>query len=338
MTRIRLRAVVLINALILVLPLSGCWSAGTEETLAPAQTTGDKATMDSFDTLDSIEPSLNNNTQHSQTLTILFVSDTQPDPENGDYTGFGELLSQALEMHESPDIVIFGGDTVNDGGDEAEWGEFRQIAGKWLDGLKTAAVAGNHDNYPLLSGQFDYPDKELEGRSDGYFYTLSMGPMFFIMLDSNIMGAANKANIEWLQSELQSEAALLAEWNIVVMHHPMWPVTDNAKDIQRAETMRENFLPLMEESNVSLILCGHQHVYSCTLPMHGDSAAEGKQGIVQIMAASGDKATYAVAGFGYIASSVPAPNYLLLTVDGENLTVTAFDGEGRVIDQVAISK
>jgi hypothetical protein len=51
--------------------------------------------------------------------------------------------------------------------------------------------------------------------------------------------------------------------------------------------MRGHFLPLLEAYGVDLILCGHQHIYSRTLPMKGSEASSG--GIVQIMTASGGK-------------------------------------------------
>ena len=331
-------AAVLLAILILPFALSGCGRIRSEEPNASAQTTENYAPPEQDAPPESSESPMDSEPPQRQSLTVLFFSDTQPYPQTGDYTGFGELSAQAAAREDMPDLIIFGGDTVNDGGDEAEWREFMQAAGTCLEEPTTAAAAGNHDNYPLLARQFDYPFEAPAGQSEGYFYTLSMGSVFFIVLDSNIMGAANQADIEWLHKELQSEAARQAGWIVAVMHHPMWPVTDNPKDLQRAETMRENFLPLLEDYGVALILCGHQHVYSRTLPMRGGSIADGEQGIVQIMAASGDKATYAIGEQGYIAASAPAPNYLLLIANDQSLDITAFDGEGRVIDQVISNK
>ena len=336
-SRIRRYAAVLIASLIMQLMLSGCYHAQTEKPAAPAQTV-EVNVPSGFS-----EPPVVQSEQESesgqmvkQSATFLFFSDTQPDPETGDYTGFGELLAQALASQKRPDMVVFGGDTVNDGGDEEEWLDFCESAGAQLDGLITAAVAGNHDSYPLLAEQFDYPlDAPLE-HGGGYFYTISVAPVFFVMLDSNVMGMADEANIEWLRGELQSEAAIQSDWIVVVMHHPMWPVSDIPKDLERAETMREHFLPLFEEYGVALILCGHQHVYSRTLPMSGAASDSNGRGIVQIMAASGDKATYVIGESGYIAAVAPAPNYLRIAADSSSLEVTAYDSDGNVVDQVSI--
>ena len=272
-----------------------------------------------------------------QTLAFLFFGDAHPPPETLDFSGVGALIAYAASR-EMPELAIFGGDTVDDGGDEGQWGDFWQAVGTSLDGLVTAAVAGNHDRHDLLAAQFDYPYEAPQGPGEGYFYTLRLGPVFFIMLDSNIMGAANQRDIDWLRSELGSEAALQAGWRVAVMHHPMWPVADIPRDMQRAETMRIHFLPILEAYNVDLILCGHQHVYTRTYPMRGGAAAADGRGIVQIMAASGDKPSYAAGERDFIAASFIAPNYLMLVADVERLSITAFNGEHEVIDKLTIQR
>jgi len=113
-------------------------------------------------------------------------------------------------------------------------------------------------------------------------------------------------------------------------------VTDNPRDLMRAETMREHFLPLMEEYGVNLILCGHQHVYSRTMLMSGDDAAVGRRGIVQVMAASGDKLSYTVGERDFLASHHEAPNYLLIRADEGSLTIVAYNNGHREIDRVSI--
>ena len=273
-----------------------------------------------------------------ESLRFLLFSDTQADPETGDYTGLRELFAAAVRPHENVELILFGGDSVNDGGSEAEWSDFRQAAGSLFDGLTTASAVGNHDNYPLLAEQFDYPQAVPSERGAGYFYTFSAGPVFFIVLDSNAMGAADQADIDWLRNELQGGDALHANWRVAVMHHPMWPMSDVPRDIQRAQTMREFFLPILEENDVDLILCGHQHVYARTPPMSGETAAVDGRGIVQIMAASGDKTSYSLGGHDYIAASAPAPCYLSLLVTSDHMTITALNAENEELDRVIIDK
>lgn len=274
--------------------------------------------------------------QHQPSFAALFLSDTQADPAVGDYSALRELLARAVDEEYPPALVIFGGDTVNDGGDEVEWREFWQAAAQPLNGLVTAAVAGNHDNQALLAEQFVYPSQAPASQNEGFFYSFDMGPLHFIMLDSNIMGAAKQKDVEWLRDDLKSAVARRACWRIAIMHHPMWPPADNPKDAMRAETMREYFLPLLETYDVDLILTGHQHMYARSLPIRGETAADG--GLIQIMAASGAKESYTAANRDYIAVSAAAPNYLLLTADDKTLTVTAYDENHEAIDVCTLTR
>ena len=277
-------------------------------------------------------------TQPARPLSFLFFSDTQADPETMDYSGVGGLIAQAVSQNEAVELLVFGGDIVNDGGADGEWNDFRESIGAIPDRLVTLSVPGNHDSRDMLALQFNYPEEAPTERGSGVFYSFSMGPVFFLMLDSDIMGAADRADADWLRDELQSDAARQAAWRIAVMHHPMWPVADIPKDIRRAETMRECFLPIMEEYDVGLILCGHQHVYARTLPMFSGPAPGGGRGIIQVMAASGGKESYVLGEAGYAYVSAPAPNYLLISADSESLAVTAYNVEHSVIDSVVMRK
>lgn len=271
-------------------------------------------------------------------LHFLFFSDTQADPDTNDYSRVGAMISTAILGGDAPGLVIFGGDTVNDGGDGTEWIDFHQSVGIALDGIMTAAVPGNHDHDILLTEQFNYPAEAHERTGAGYFYTLTMDQVFFIMLDSSAMGAADRSDIEWLRGELQSDSALNAQWRIAVMHHPMWPVAEIPKDIERAEVMRSCFLPVLEEFGIDLILCGHQHVYARTQPMQGDSEAGEGRGIVQIMVASGEKAAYTPGSMGYFAFSDTVASYLSVSAEDEKLFITGYDSTHSVIDNCFIYK
>lgn len=273
-------------------------------------------------------------------LSFLFFSDTQADPETGDYSDVGGLITQAVSQAK-PSLVIFGGDTVNNGADPDEWQAFWKFAATPLSGVTTAAVPGNHDDCALLAEQFNYPASapaNPRGGYGGYFYSFDAGPVHFIMLDSNSMGAANQADIDWLRDDLTGDSARQASWRIVVMHHPMWPPVNILKDVQRADTMREAFLPLLEEYGADLILCGHQHIYARSLPMRGGGAAPDGDGIIQIMTASGGKEQYTVSETDNIAVFGETPAYLAITADSLRLDITASDTNGEPFDTISLTR
>jgi hypothetical protein len=76
--------------------------------------------------------------------------------------------------------------------------------------------------------------------------------------------------------------------------------------------------------------------------MSGDSVAGNKAvsnkvngdltGVIQVMVASGDKASYTMGERDFIVASDIAPNYLLLTADRDKLAVMAYNGGHMLID------
>jgi len=271
-----------------------------------------------------------------EAFSFVYMSDIQADPETGDYTAIGGLLDKAFAHESAPRLLALGGDTVNDGSSAKEWADFRVAADGRPDDVTIAAVPGNHDSEPLLAEQFDYPETAPAASTEGFFYTFTKGSVFFLMLDSNIMGGGNTAHAEWMAEQLSGGPAKNADHRIAVLHHPLWSAAEIPKDVQRAQTMREVFLPLMESGGVDLVLCGHQHVYARTAPMSGENAAE--NGLIQIMAASGGKGSYRPGDMEYVVAAAEAPNYLIVEAGAKTLEVTAFDSAGKPFDNVQIKQ
>ena len=267
-----------------------------------------------------------------EAFSFIFMSDTQADPETGDYEAFGELLDQAVNHESAPKLLVLGGDTVNNGSSAEEWGAFRAAAGGRLDDMTVAGVPGNHDNKPLLAEQFDYPDESAES----FFYTFTSGNVFFCMLDSNAMGGGNKKDADWLADQLASNDASGADWRIAVCHHPFWPAIEIPKDIQRAQTMRDVFLPVMEAGGIDLILCGHQHLYARTELFPDMDNVKNK--MVQIMVASGAKESYKPGDMDYIDITAEAANYLVVEAYSETMQITAYGNTGETFDNAAINR
>jgi len=257
---------------------------------------------------------------------LVFMSDPQADPQAGEYSSLGILLDQALSHPSAPKLLLLGGDTVNEGSSLDEWEDFHKAVDGRLTGITVAAAAGNHDNGPLLARQFDYPAPS----GQRFFYAFTYGNVFILVLDSNAMGGASDGDAQWVAGQLASQEAQNATWRIAVSHHPFWPVAEIPKDTARAETLRANFLPLLEAGGVNLILCGHQHLYA---------RVESKQSpIPQIMAASGAKGSYQAGESDYILLTANGPAYLILEAGESALTITAYNAGGEAFDSAQIIK
>jgi len=323
-------------------------------------------------------------------LTFLFMSDTRAEPTDVDYSNYGKMLTKAIELGD-PELVVFGGDSIYFGGDPLEWREFLKAAGNEFNERITASTVGDYDTHSLFPGQFDQP-KDFEGGALGYSYSFAMDNLFFLMLDSCVItnnmteigptAPPSGEVLEWLHETLYSEAAAGAEWQIVVMHHPMWSVTEDPIDAQRAEYMQEYFLPLMVDSGIDIILCGHQQYYSRTEYSADDiadiiagsnaynvvgreaagDADDGVEdssdnssgsnenaavmtggtpedsGIIQIMAASGNKGSSKLGNYYNVRKSGDAPNFVLLTADEKEIAITAHTPNGDVFDRFILTK
>ena len=139
-----------------------------------------------------------NNSDAAQGFSFIFMGDSQADPETGDYTAWGKLLKQAAQDESKPAFIMISGDLVNDGNDQEEWDAFFAAGGEVLERLKLYPAMGNHDNTELFKANFDLPNNGPEGK-EGAFYSFDYGDAHFTVMDSNVMGAANPEDIEWLK-------------------------------------------------------------------------------------------------------------------------------------------
>ncbi|MGI6361706.1 MAG: S-layer homology domain-containing protein [Bacillota bacterium] len=265
-------------------------------------------------------------------FNFLFMSDTQAIPEIGDYGQWGNLLESSITTTNS-DFLLIGGDLINQNNNKVEWEKFYEAADNSFASLPVMVAVGNHDttNYDFFNLPQNGPHN-----FEKNFYSFDYGNAHFIVMDSNLMG--NEANAalfsEWLKQDLVQAAA--QEWKIMMFHHPIFSVSDDGKDIQRALTIQEYYLPIMEEENVDLLLCGHQHSYSRTYPMK-NAQISNNGGIIQIMSISGPK-FYAPVNHDYLAKTVTNKMvYSILSIDNKQLLITTKDATGKVVDTYTIT-
>ncbi|MGI6732761.1 MAG: metallophosphoesterase [Anaerovoracaceae bacterium] len=268
----------------------------------------------------------------NRSFSFIYMGDPQADPETGDYSPWGSLLSLAAEDEREPAFVLISGDLVNDGNDRTEWQAFFEAGKEVLDRLPLYPAMGNHDNTELFKELFDLPQNGPVGKEDA-FYSFDYGDVHFTVLDSNAMGAADPADVAWLKEDL---AGTEKSYRIVMFHHPPYTAADIPKDEIRAQTIREIFVPILEEYNVDLVLSGHQHVYMRTHPIRNGEIRE--DGIVYLVSASGGK-QYTPMQRDYTAFAFGnRPVYSICTVDEAGILLETRDSEGNPVDSCRIGE
>lgn len=140
----------------------------------------------------------------------------------------------------------------------------------------TAGSTAFVDTYPYFS-IFTLPrNAEAGGVASGteHYYSFDFGNIHFICLDSMTANrATNGPMVNWLRSDL---SATLRDWIIAYWHHPPYSKGSHNSDTEiELVQMRQNFLPILEDGGVDLVLAGHSHSYERSFLLDGHYGTSG---------------------------------------------------------------
>jgi 3',5'-cyclic AMP phosphodiesterase CpdA len=162
-----------------------------------------------------------------------------------------------------PAFVVVTGDLVNKGGDAAQIAEYKRINAMLDPSIHLYSVPGNHDvgNDPTPESLAAYrknigPD----------YYSFREGPVYGIVLDSNLLKSPAKVMDEaakqekWLEAELEKAKAAKA-MTVVFLHISLFlEKADEPEQYfnQPLET-RKRILDLLHRYAVRYVFAGHLH-------------------------------------------------------------------------------
>jgi acid phosphatase type 7 len=166
----------------------------------------------------------------------------------------------------NPDFVLSTGDLADSRyafdypGVIDSWNLFFSCVADELASCVFQPVSGNHDE-PENPDSFWHRLFELPDTHD---YTLDVGPIRFILVDSTEFEPPSR--VAWLARELQKAAFDPAiAWVIPAFHRP--PFSEGER--QGDGGIREWWVPLFTKYEVGLVLGGHAHTYQRTRPIDG---------------------------------------------------------------------
>ncbi|HEX5886894.1 MAG TPA: fibronectin type III domain-containing protein [Pyrinomonadaceae bacterium] len=130
---------------------------------------------------------------------------------------------------------------------------------------------GNHDTAGSTSPPASLPyfsiftlptNAQAGGMASGTekYYSFDYANIHFICLDSMTSDRSpNGPMATWLRADLASSTR---QWTIAFWHHPPYSKGSHNSDTESfLVEMRQNFLPILEEAGVDLVLAGHSHSY-----------------------------------------------------------------------------
>jgi predicted MPP superfamily phosphohydrolase len=185
-------------------------------------------------------------------------------------------------------------------------------------GVKFYASLGNHDSRE----QRFYKHFNMDGKLY-YTFKAPKEDVRFFALESTYM---DPDQVKWIGDELQKSGE---KWKIVFFHHPLY---SSAQRHGSQVKLREVLEPLFVRYNVSVVLNGHDHAYERIKPQNGiQYFVEGSSGQLR----QGDlRYGSPLTAYGNDREQT----FMLMEVDGDQLTFNAIGRSGTVLDSGVIQR
>ena len=152
-----------------------------------------------------------------------------------------------------------------------------------------------------------------------------------ISTDPAYAGDVRKA-ADWLAADLAKTTQPFK----VVFHHK--PAYSSCRPNGEDTNVRNYFVPVSEAAGVQLDLAGHNHNYERTVPLaEGAEVAQADGTIYVVTAGAGAPLYDNNQGYSYTALSVETQHYMVGVVEGDRMTMTAYDLAGNVLDVFTIT-
>ena len=289
-------------------------------------------------------------------FSFIYMGDIQYELMDRDYKKWDRFADHAYRKNADAAFALFGGDMVVNNAEIEEYEAVMKYGGPMFSNMSIMTTPGNHEtsiapytykrifslpeNGPAGNKETDQSQTKSADLSEEV-YSFDYGDCHIVSLNSNLFLEERKNDMgegewqkmngdvkEWLTLDLSESNK---EWKIAFMHHPPWPVSEDAEDYSDTEVyrmIRENWVPIFEKYGIDLVLCGHQHIYMRTEEING---------ITYIMGRSGEKySRYYKKGDplpSYVKTLSEEKTYQVVSIKGNRMTVESFGSGGKRVDK-----
>lgn len=174
------------------------------------------------------------------------------------------------------DMFLFNGDMVSFFNNENEIfeGFMDKATELFASELPMYYIRGNHETRGAFATAFQ---NYFSPRQEHLYYMFRQGPVCFVILDSGedkpdsdleyagitVYDQYRTEQAEWLKEVLESKEYKEAPFKVVVCHMPPFGGWHGEQEVA------EKFIPLLNNANVDVMLCGHLHQYVRNEPKDG---------------------------------------------------------------------
>ena len=268
---------------------------------------------------------------------FLFLTDTQSNNmEDASITK--TLIEQAYTHYDDFEFLMNTGDIVENGSSHYYWSLFFQTE---MTNLPIISAIGNHDymnsNGSITSSDnynaiFNNPKNgTLDYQNTSYFVIYDN--VLFIMLDV-ITGEHLADQQDWFRDVVNSHSS---DYVIVGMHYSPYGTYHESS----AAEMITDWIPTFDETNVDLVLSGHDHIYARTLPLINSSPVTNpNEGTLYFIGGTGShKYRQVEEGEGglfefYLEDTFSTIS--MISVTNTEILIQSIDSTGTVIDEFMV--
>lgn len=226
------------------------------------------------------------------------------------------------DRRDALDALVTTGDNVYPDGSPSKFDQAWREPYGWVEdeGIEVVASLGNHD---LDSGDpselmelLDMPDR---------WYTKTVGLVHAVVLDANDVEAEDQT--EFLTEALEAPLPRGARYRVVVFHQAAYSCAEHGSD----DDVQREWLPLLEDSDVDLVLNGHDHLYQRFGPDDGPTYVVTGGGGAKI-----DQPESCPTGTPRPDDAEPTLHFVALDATPDALRIRAVTPDGEVVDDTTV--
>lgn len=259
------------------------------------------------------------NSANTDALTFWVYGDSRSGPEIRNQIDTAILKSIAAEPG-SQTLLISTGDLMDEASEQSlqenEFSAGQPDSRQILSELPIINVMGNHDGTKLFLKYFPYP------YTDSFDWSFDDGPVHFVVIDQYYGGDETAPRWQWLRNDLANSDKT---WKIILLHEPGWSAGPHANNTDVQQILH----PIAVKYGVSLVFAGHNHYY----------ARAEVDGVTYITTGGAGAPLYDPEhGYPHILFTDKENHYIQVMIAGHELTLTVLTPQGKIIEQIKLTK